>query len=158
MTADVADDDVPAHRLSAGRLGAIAGITPVSMLAGWIAISGWGGTAVELIVAGAVVVVAAVVAGWIVGGRLGRSLPAHVVGVFAYGFVAWLVVLPINVVVATWDGMRSGQVSGLLAAVLAAGGYLLYGALTGVYAVLFLLPFGAGWLATFVFLRRLSAA
>jgi hypothetical protein len=96
----------------------------------------------------------AVAAGWIVGGRLGRSIPARLLGLVAYGFVAWLVLLPLGVAGSTWEELHAGRVSDLLGVVASAGGFLLYGAVSGLYAVVFLLPFGAGWLVTFLLLLR----
>lgn len=154
MTTDVLAHDGPTRRPSAGRLGALAGLTPIAMFGAWIVIAGWGGTTSEFVLAAAQIALAAVVAGWIVGGRVGRSIPAHLIGLVAYGFVARLVVLPLNVVGSTWEELRAGRVSDLVGIVLAAGGYLLYGFVSAIYAVVFLLPFGAGWLVTFLILRR----
>ena len=90
-----------------------------------------------------------------VGGRLGRSVAASLLGLVSYGFVAWLVLLPLNVAGSTWEDVRSGRVSDLLGVVVAAGGYLLYGLVSGIYALVFLLPFGTGWMVTFLILRRI---
>lgn len=154
MTTEVLARDGPRRRPSAGRLGALASVTPIAMYGAWIAISGWGGSASQFVLAGAEITLGAVVAGWIVGGRMGRSIPGHLLGLVAYGFVAWLVLLPLSVVGSTWEDVRSGRVSDLAGVVLAAGGYLLYGAVSGIYALIFLLPFGAGWIVTFLILRR----
>jgi hypothetical protein len=154
MTTDVLADVGPARRRSAGRLGALAGVTPLAMFGAWIAISGWGGTAGEFVRAAAEIALGSIVAGWIVGGRLGRSIAARLIGLVAYGYVAWLVLLPLNVAGSTWEELRSGQVSDPVGVVLAAGGYLLYGLVSGIYAAVFLLPFGAGWIVTFLLLRR----
>ena len=154
MTTRVVANDGPDRRPSAGRLGALAGVTPIAMYGAWIAISGWGGTTSEFWLASAQIVLGAVVAGWIVGGRLGRSIPAHLIGLVGYGFVARLVLLPLNVVGSTWEELRHGRVSDPAGIVVAAGGYLLYGFVSAIYTVVFLLPFGAGWLVTFLLLRR----
>ena len=139
----------------AGRLGAVAAVTPMAMYLAWIAISGWSGDARQFALAAAEITLGAVAAGWIVGGRVGRSVAASLLGLVAYGFVAWLVLLPLNVAGSTWEDVRSGRVSDLLGVVVAAGGYLLYGLVSGIYALVFLLPFGAGWVVTFLILRRI---
>jgi hypothetical protein len=132
----------------------LAAATPIAMLGAWIVISGWGGTTGQFVLSAAQFALGAVVAGWIVSRRLGRSIPGRLVGIVAYGLVGWLVVLPLNVVGSTWEELQAGRVSDPVDLVLAAGGYLLYGAVSAVYAVVFLLPFGAGWLVTFLLLRR----
>ena len=96
----------------------------------------------------------AVVAGWIVGGCVGRSIPGHILGLVSYGFVGWLVLVPLNVAGSTVADLQDGRISGLLEIVVAAVGYVVYSLPTGIYAVLFLLPFGAAWIITFVLLRR----
>ena len=124
------------------------------MYLAWIAISGWGGDAGQFVLATAEIMLGAVAAGWIVGGRLGRSVAGNLLGLAAYGFVAWLVLLPLNIAGSTWEDVRSGRVSDLLGVVVAAGGYFLYGLVPGIYALVFLLPFGAGWIVTVLILRR----
>jgi hypothetical protein len=154
MTIGVLAHDGPTRRPSAGRLGALAAATPIAMFVAWIAISGWGGVTGAFVLAATQIALGAVVAGWIVGGRMGRSMLGHVVGLVAYGFVAYLVLLPLNVVGSTLGDVQSGRLSDLGGVVLAAGGYLLYGAVAGLYATVYLLPFGAGWIVTFFLLRR----
>ena len=127
----------------------------MAMYLAWIAITGWGGDASQFALATAEITLGAVAAGWIVGGRLGRSVAASLLGLVSYGFVAWLVLLPLNVAGSTWEDVRSGRVSDLLGVVVAAGGYLLYGLVSGIYALVFLLPFGTGWMVTFLILRRI---
>ena len=155
MTMGSLAHDGPAPRPGAGRLGAVAAVTPIAMYLAWIAISGWSGDARQFALAAAEITLGAVAAGWIVGGRVGRSVAASLLGLVAYGFVAWLVLLPLNVAGSTWEDVRSGRVSDLLGVVVAAGGYLLYGLVSGIYALVFLLPFGAGWVVTFLILRRI---
>jgi hypothetical protein len=147
-------NDGPARRPSARRLGALAALTPIAMYGTWNALSGWGGSTAGFIVASTQIVLGAIVAGWIVGGILGRSVARHLLAVVAYGSVAYLVLLPLNVLGATWADVQSGRASDLTAIVVAASGYLLYGVATAMYVTVFLLPFGAAWVATFVLLRR----
>jgi hypothetical protein len=154
MTTDALEHDGPARRTHAGRLGALAGVTPVVMFVAWNAIFGWGGTNSGFVQAVAQISFGAVVAGWIVGGRVGRSLRGRLLGLVTYGVVAWLVVLPLNVAGSTWEGLRTGQVSGLPGILVAAGGYLLYGLVSSLYAFVYLMPFGTGWILTFLLLRR----
>ena len=68
--------------------------------------------------------------------------------------VAYLVLLPLNVVGATWEDVVAGRTSGALELVAAAILYLLYGLVSAIYVSVFLLPFGAGWMVTFLILRR----
>lgn len=153
MTTDALEHDGPTRRTRAGRLGTLAGLTPVTMFIAWIAISGWSGTTGEFFLAVAQIAIGAVVAGWIVGRRIGRSILGGLLGLVTYGLIAWLVLLPFNAVGSTWEGLRTGQVSGPIGIVVAAGDYLLYGAVISMYAFVFLIPFGAGWILTFLLLR-----
>ena len=153
MTGALAHDG-PTRPPSADRLGALAAITPIAMFGAWIVISGWGGTASEFALAMAQITLGAVVAGWIVGGHLGRTIPGYLLGLVVYGFVGRLVLLPLNVAGSTWEDLRSGRVSDLLGVVVAAGGYLMYGLVSAIYTLVFLLPFGVGWIVTFLILRR----
>ena len=76
------------------------------------------------------------------------------IGLVAYGLVAYLLLLPLNVVGATWEDVAAGRTSGAIELVVAAGLYLLYGLVSGIWVAVFLLPFGAGWMVTFLILRR----
>ena len=127
------------------------------MYVAWLAITGWGGTAGEFALATVEIALGAIVAGWIVGGHVGRSIGSRLLGLFAYVFVARLVLLPLNVLGSTWDDVQSGRVSDFPAILVAAGGYLLYGLVSAIYTVVFLLPFGAGWIVTYLILRRVFA-
>lgn len=154
MTTHALNHDGPARMTDAGRLGALAAVTPIAIFIAWIAISGWGGTDSGFVQAVAQISFGAVVAGWIVGRRVGRSLRGWLLGLVTYGVVAWLVVLPLNVAGSTWEGLQTGQVSGLPGILVAAGGYLLYGLVGSLYAFVYLMPFGTGWILTFLLLRR----
>ena len=154
VTMDVLANDGPTRRPSDGRIGALASVTPIVMFGAWIAISGWSGTVGGLVVALTQITLGAVAAGWIVGGRIGGSFRGRVLGFVAYAFVAWLVLLPLNVVGSAWEDVQSGRTSDLGEVVLSTGGYLLYGTVLGIYALVFLLPFGAGWIVTFTLIRR----
>lgn len=124
------------------------------MYLAWNAIAGWGGSASEFALATLEITLGAVAAGWILGRRVGPSIPGHILGLAAYGFVGELVVLPINLVGSTFGDIQAGRVSGLLEVVGAAVGYVVYGFVSAVYLSVFLLPFGAGWMITFLLLRR----
>jgi hypothetical protein len=124
------------------------------MYLAWNAIVGWGDTSGVFLLATIEITIGAVVAGWIVGGRVRRSTTGHILGLVAYGFVGGLVLLPINVAGSTLGDVRAGSVSGLPEIVGAAVGYLAYGVVSAVYVSVFLLPFGAAWLVTFLLLRR----
>lgn len=140
---------------AAGRLGALAAVTPLAMYGAWLAIAGWGNSPSQLGIATAQIALGAVVAGWIVGGRVGRSLRSYIFGLVAYGLVGRLVLLPIDVVGSSWQDLQAGRVADLAGVVVSAGGYLAYGLVSSIYVSVYLLPFGAGWMATFILLRRL---
>jgi hypothetical protein len=124
------------------------------MLLAWLAISGWDITSRSFAFAAAEYTIGGVSAGWIVGSRVDRSVEGYVIGLVAYGFVGWLVLLPINVARAVWNDAQGGRASDVLAIVVAGSSYLLYGLIAGVYVFAFLLPVGAGWTVTFLILRR----
>jgi hypothetical protein len=132
----------------------MAAFTPIAMFASWVVIAGWGGTPFELVRGLLLIGLGAVVAGWIIGARVGSSIASALVGLVAYGLVAYLLLLPLNVVAATSEDAVEGRISGAVELVAAAAGYLLYGLVSGIYVSVYLLPFGAGWLVTFVILRR----
>ena len=154
MTTDALAEGKTPHRLSDGRVGALAAVTPVAMFGAWIVISGWGGTPIELIRGLAAIGLVAAAAGWIVGARVGRSVAGRLIGLVAYGLVGYLLLLPLNVLGATWDDVATGRTSSPVEVVAAAGLYLLYGLVSAIWVCAFLLPFGAGWIVTFVLLRR----
>jgi hypothetical protein len=156
MTTDIFANDGPSRRPSDGRIGALAAVTPIAMLGGWIAISGWGGTPLELFRGTAGIGLGAVAAGWIVGARVGGSIAGRLVGLVAYGLVGYLLLLPLNVVGATWEDVVAGRTSGDVELVAAAILYMLYGLVSAIYVSPYLLPFGAGWMATYLILHRAS--
>ena len=124
------------------------------MYGAWIGVSGWGATGTAFVLSAAEIAIAALVSGWIVGGRLPPSIAGRLVGTVAFGPVAYLVLLPFNVLGATWEDVQVGRVSSGLEALAAGIGYLLYGALTATYVGLYLIPFGAAWMLTLLLLRR----
>jgi hypothetical protein len=124
------------------------------MSGAWFVSTGWVGSAGGLAFFVGEVAVGAVAAGWIVGRRLGRSLTDAIVGLLFYGLVAWLVLLPLNVAAGTVMDLQTGRVSDAVGLLAAPAGYLLYGLVAGVYASVFRLPFGLGWVVTFFILRR----
>jgi hypothetical protein len=154
MTTRTLDEERSPRRPSPGRLGAFAAVTPVTMYLAWNAIAGWGSSGAAFLLATLEITLGAVVAGWIVGGRVGCSIPRHLVGLVAYGFVGALVLLPLNVAGSTIGDVRAGRVSGLLDVVATVAGYVVYGLVSAAYVAVFLLPFGAAWMITFVLLRR----
>jgi hypothetical protein len=136
------------------RLGAIAAATPITMYLVWNVISGWGGTRIEFIRATAVLLVIAIAAGWIVGGRSGRSIRSALLDCLAYAAVAWLITLPIGVIGSTWAGVSDGTFADPIAALGSMGPLLLYGLVSSFYVIPLLTPFGAGWSLTYHLLRR----
>jgi len=147
--------EVPSPRpAAAGRLGALAGVAPSSMLAVWIWISGWGGTPGEFVLALSMLSIVAIVAGWIVGSRAGSSIPSTLLGVVAYALVAWLIYVPSAIIVSTWQGVRDGSIADLGSVAVRTAGGLAYGLVSSLWVVILLLPFGAGWMLTYRLLRR----
>ena len=73
----------------------------------------------------------AVVAGWIVGGRIGRSLPGYILGLLSVWLRGVARPLPLNVVGSTVADLQAGRISGPLEIVVAAVGYAVYGLPTG---------------------------
>ena len=157
MTTRTLDEERNPRQPSPGRLGAFAAVTPVTMYLAWNAIAGWGSSGAAFLLATLEITLGAVLAGWIVGGRVGRSIPRHVVGLVAYGFVAALVLLPLNAVGSTIGDVQGGRVSGLLEIIAAIAGYVVYGLVSAAYVAVFLLPFGAAWMITIVVLRQTLA-
>ena len=124
------------------------------MFGAWTLFAGWGGRPLDLVRSFALVTIAAIVAGWIIGRRGPGSIAGRVISAVAYGPIAYLVLVPLNVLGAMSEDIQAGRVSTALDALAAAGAYLLYGVVTAVYVGLYLIPFGAGWMATFFLLRR----
>lgn len=152
MTSAIAHQG-PALRPSASRLGTLAAVTPIAMFGAWMGFSGWVAPAGEIAVAVTAIAFGAAIAGWIVGGRIGRSIPRGL-GFVVYPVVAWFILLPINVVGGTVVDLNAGRLVDPIGVLVAATGYLTYGLVAGVYVFVFLLPIGAGWMVTFVLLRR----
>lgn len=136
MTTDALEHDGPTQTSAAGRLGALAAITPIAMFVAWIAITGWSGTSADLIRATAAIASIAVLTGWIIGARSHGSVRHTVVGVLAYPALAWLVMLPIGAIVSTQPWL------------------VLYGLVASLYVIPLLTPFGIGWSLTYYALRR----
>ncbi len=154
MTTDALGHDERRRPSAAARLGAIAGVTPVAMFLIWIGISGWGGTPFEFVQGLAIIAAIAVVAGLIVGGRSGRSVRSLLLDAVAYPAVAWAFVLPIGVVGSTWTRVIDGSLSDPAGVVTSMFFLLLYGAVSAIYLIPLLTPFGAGWAVTYRALRR----
>lgn len=140
--------------MSAGRLGALAGIAPSLMLAVWTGISGWGGTPVEFVFALSILSAVAIVAGWVVGPRIGPSIRSTLLGVVAYTVVACLTYVPVGVAGSTWQGVQDGSLADPVAVVTRLAGGLAYGLVSSIWVVILLLPFGAGWMVTYRLLQR----
>ena len=136
MTTEARAHDERTRPLAAARLGAIAAVTPVMMFLAWTAISHWGGTPVEFIQLLAVISAIALVAGWVVGGRSGRTIRSILLDAIAFPTIAWLIFLPIAAIWSTWPWG------------------LLYGLVSSLYVIPLLTPFGAGWALTYYLLRR----
>ena len=153
MTIATLANDGPRQAPSAGRIGALAAVTPIVMFGAWFGIAGWVGSAGGLALFVGEMALGAAAAGWIIGRRLGRSLSDAIMGFLVFGLVAWLVVLPLNVAAGSVMDLQSGKVADAIGLLAAPAGYLLYGLVVGIYASVFLLPFGLGWVVTFFILR-----
>lgn len=138
-----------------GRLGALAGLAPSLIFVAWIS-AGRFGTPGQSLLAMATISGAAIVAGWIVGSRLGSSIRSSLLGVVAYVVVAWLIYIPIGALGSTWQGIEDASLPDLGAAVVRVAGGLAYGLVSSSWVLILLLPFGAAWLMTFRLLRRLA--
>ena len=154
VTTGVRADDGPARRPSDGRIGALAAVTPIAMCGLWNAYAGWSGTATGFALAMAGIALSAAVAGWIVGGRVGRSLVGYILGIVAFTPVGYLVLLPLAVIGSSWESIQAGGLANALDLVGAVAAYLVYGVVSAVYVSLFLLPFSAAWMVTFLLMRR----
>jgi len=138
-------------------LGALAGIAPGVMFVALNSIMGWHGTLGEVLVPLTVVLIAAVVAGWVVGSRIGSSTRSSLLGVIAHAGVAWLTFVPFGVIQGTWQRVQDGGATDPVAVVVAMVGLLAYAFVSSVYVVPLLVPFGAVWMVAFRLLGRVSA-
>jgi hypothetical protein len=154
MTTDAFEHSGPTQTSGAGRLGALAGVTPIVMFIGWTFVSRWSGSTRDFLVALAAICAVAVIAGWIVGCRSGGSIRSGLLDVVAYPAVAWLIWLPIGVLLSTLSGVADGTVSDPAAAIASKGFLLLYGLVSSLYVIPLMTPFGAGWAVTYYALRR----
>lgn len=117
----------------------------------------WNGTPSEFLLALTAVLIVAVVAGWIVGSRIGSSIRSSLLGVIAYAGAAWLSFVPFGVIQGTWQRVQDGGATDPTAVVAAMVGLLAYAFVSSIYIVPLLVPFGAVWMVAFRLLRRVVA-
>lgn len=158
MAVPFAERQVPSPRhQSTARLGALAGIAPSLTFVAWISIARWNGTTGEFLLSLTTISVAAVVAGRIVGSRLGGSVRSSLLGVVAYSGVAWLIFVPLGVIGSTWQRVQDGSITDPAAVVVVVAGLLAYALVSSIWVPIYLMPFGAIWMVTFRLLGRALA-
>lgn len=153
-----AEWQMPSPRYEAtGPLGALAGIVPGLIVVAWTWIAGWSGTPGAFLVSLIAISVVAVVAGWVVGSRVGASIRSSMLGVVAYAAMAWLIYVPVGVIGSSWQGIQDGSLTGPVAVVVVMFGLLAYGLVSSIYMVMLLVPLGTAWMVTLRLLQRAAA-
>ena len=138
----------------AARLGAAAGLAPPLMFTGWILVEGWTGSPNQFALAFLAFTLVATLAGWIVGSRLGDLVAASLIGLVAFTLTASLIYVPIGAIGSTAQSGLDGSYPDLGATLGGLIGFAAYGFVTSVYAWIFLLPLGAGWVVAFRLFQR----
>jgi hypothetical protein len=136
------------------RLGAAAGLAPALMFAGWVLVQGWSGSPTQFVVSFLALSLVAALAGWVVGSRLGVSVLSSLVGLVAYVLTASFIYVPIGAIGSTAQGGLDGSYADLGALLGGLIGFAAYGFVTSVYAWIFLIPLGVGWIVAFRLLQR----
>lgn len=137
-----AEWQMPSPRYEAtGPLGALAGIAPGLIVVAWTWIAGWSGTPGAFLVSLIAISVVAVVAGWVVGSRVGASIRSSMLGVIG----------------SSWQGIQDGSLTGPVAVVVVMFGLLAYGLVSSIYMVMLLVPLGTAWMVTLRLLQRAAA-
>jgi len=144
-------------RASAGRTGAVAAIAPAALLAAWTWAAVWYQSVVGLVLIVSILATIAILAGGLVGARIGPSMTSSALGVGAYAAVAWLLFVPIGVAWAIWEGFGDGSIRDAAGLAVTVAGRLAYGLVSTLYMVFLLLPLGVSWIVAFRVLGRRSA-
>lgn len=139
------------------RLGVLAGIAPGVMFVALNSIAGWYGTPGEFLLPLTMILIVAVVAGSVVGSRIGSSTRSSLLGVIAYAGAAWLTFVPFGVIQGTWQRVQDGGATDPAVVVAAMVGLLAYAFVSSIYVVPLLVPFGGVWMVAFRLLRRVAA-
>lgn len=139
------------------RLGALAGIAPGSLVVAWSSIVHWYGGPRESLMPLTTILIVAVVAGWIVGSRIGSSIRSSLLGIVGYSWAAWLIFVPFGVMGSTWERVQVGSITDPAAVVAGVAGLLAYALVASIWVPIYLLPVGAIWIVTFRLLGRVSA-
>jgi len=143
-------------RAKGTRSGALAAIAPALLIVAWTWVAAWYQSIGELVIAVSVLAVIAILAGGIVGARIGPSMTSSVLGIVAYAAVAWLVFVPVGVARTVLGALGEGRMDASDLAITLFGG-LAYGLVSSLYMVILLLPLGVVWVVAFRVLGRGAA-
>ena len=143
-------------RAKGTRSGALAAIAPALLIVAWTWVAAWYQSIGELVIAVSVLAVIAILAGGIMGARIGPSVTGSVLGIVAYAAVAWLVFVPVGVARTVLGALGEGRMDASDLAITLFGG-LAYGLVSSLYMVILLLPLGVVWVVAFRVLGRGAA-
>ena len=143
-------------RAKGTRSGALAAIAPALLIVAWTWVAARYQSIGELVLAVSVLAAIAIVAGGIVGARIGPSMTSSVLGIVAYAAVAWLVFVPVGVARTVLGALGEGRMDASDLAITLFGG-LAYGLVSSLYMVILLLPLGVVWVVAFRVLGRGAA-
>ena len=143
-------------RAKGTRSGALAAIAPALLIGAWTWITLGYQSIGELVLAVSVLAAIAILAGGIVGARIGPSMTSSVLGIVAYAAVAWLVFVPVGVARTVLGALGEGRMDASDLAITLFGG-LAYGLVSSLYMVILLLPLGVVWVVAFRVLGRGAA-
>ena len=143
-------------RASATRRGALAAVAPAILIGAWVWIAVWSQSLGDVVLIVSIVATIAILAGGVVGARIGPSKTSSALGVVAYAAVAWLSFVPVGVAWAIWEGFADGSVSDASSLIVTVIGRLAYGLVSTLYMVVLLLPLGVAWIVAFRALGRRS--
>jgi len=143
-------------RAGGTRSGALAAIAPALLIGAWTWITLGYQSIGELVLAVSVLAAIAILAGGIVGARIGPSMTSSVLGIVAYAAVAYLLFVPVGVAWAIWEGIGDGSIADAGALVITVAGRLAYGLVSTLYVVILALPLGVAWVVAFRGLGRMA--
>ena len=144
-------------RAKGTRSGALAAIAPALLIVAWTWVAAWYQSIGELVIAVSVLAVIAILAGGIVGARIGPSMTSSVLGIVAYAAVAWLVFVPVGVARTVLGALGEGRIKDASDLAITLFGGLAYGLVSSLYMVILLLPLGVVWVVAFRVLGRGAA-
>jgi len=127
----------------------MAGVAPALLFAAWTWIVAWYQSIGALVLIVSLLAVIAILAGGVVGARIGPSLTSSILGVVAYAASAWLLFVPVGVARTILEGLSADRIRDGGSLLVTAVGGLAYGLVSTLYMVVLLLPLGAAWVVTF---------